>query len=113
MIRIRGYKYRAYPDRRQREFFAQNFGCCRFVYNHYLSLRKRAWAEGQKRMTYSDTCSDLSHILKKENPWLKAADSIALQQSLRHLDRAFQGFFAQKADIPDIKTDVPTRDTIR
>ena len=36
MQRIRGYKYRAYPDRSQREFFAKNFGCCRFVYNHYL-----------------------------------------------------------------------------
>ena len=36
MERIRGYKYRAYPNKEQREFFAKTFGSCRFVYNHYL-----------------------------------------------------------------------------
>ena len=45
MQRIRGYKYRAYPNRSQREFFAKNFGCCRFVYNHYLEKKQQLWKE--------------------------------------------------------------------
>ncbi|MBQ4468158.1 MAG: helix-turn-helix domain-containing protein, partial [Firmicutes bacterium] len=30
MKRIRGYKYRAYPNSIQQEFFSRTFGSCRF-----------------------------------------------------------------------------------
>ncbi|MBQ5441825.1 MAG: helix-turn-helix domain-containing protein, partial [Firmicutes bacterium] len=33
MKRIRGYKYRAYPNSIQQEFFSRTFGSCRFVFN--------------------------------------------------------------------------------
>ena len=104
MLRTRGYKYRAYPDSRQKDFFEKNFGSCRFVYNHYLSLRKETWEKEKKRMYYSDTSKDLSGVLKKEKPWLGEADSISLQQSLRHLDSAFQGFFEKKKGYPRYKS---------
>ena len=74
MKRIRGYKYRAYPDRKQSEFFEKNFGCCRFVYNHYLDARKKLWDEWHDNMSYSDMSYDLSHILKRDNEWLKETD---------------------------------------
>ena len=35
----RGYKYRIYPNKAQRELIAKTFGCCRFVYNHALDRR--------------------------------------------------------------------------
>ena len=34
------YKYRIYPNDEQRRHFAVNFGCCRFVYNHFLAERE-------------------------------------------------------------------------
>ena len=96
MHRIRGYKYRAYPDRSQREFFAKNFGCCRFVYNHYLESKQQVWKEWHDTLSYNEMCHDLTHVLKKEKEWLKEADSAALQQSLRHLDNAYNNFFKKR-----------------
>ena len=101
--RIRGYKYRAYPDRKQKEFFDKTFGCCRFVYNYYLDAKQKLWNEWHDTLKYNDMCRDLSGVLKKENKWLKEADSIALQQSLRHLDSAYKNFFAGRGSYPIFK----------
>ena len=97
MERKRGYKYRAYPTKEQQEFFSKNFGCCRFVYNHYLAKRKATWEEWHDTMSFSETSRDLANDLKKEKEWLKEADSSALQQSLRHLDNAYQNFFKKRS----------------
>lgn len=37
----RAYKYRIYPNKKQRELMAKTFGCVRFVYNHYLAKKDR------------------------------------------------------------------------
>ena len=103
MKRIRGYRYRAYPDKKQQEFFSKNFGSCRYVYNHYLAKRKAEWEEWHDTMSYKDTAKDLAKNLKKEKEWLKEADSSALQQSLRHLDNAYQNFFSKRAGYPKFK----------
>ena len=103
MERKRGYKYRAYPTKEQREFFSKNFGCCRFVYNHYLAKRKATWEEWHDTMSFSETSRDLANDLKKEKEWLKEADSSALQQSLRHLDNAYQNFFKKRSGYPKFK----------
>ena len=102
MFRIRGYKFRAYPDRKQRELLERTFGCCRFVYNHFLSLRKQTWEEEQKDLTYKEMSRGLT-ALKKEKAWLKEPDSISLQQALRHLEQAYQGFFSGRRGYPRFK----------
>ena len=104
MKRIRGYKYRAYPTEKQREFFEKTFGCCRFVYNYYLDMKKSMWTDWHDDMSYSETSSDLSHVLKKEKEWLKEADSTALQQTLRHLDTAYQNFLSKRGGYPQYKS---------
>ena len=38
-----------------------------------------------------------------EYPWLKEADSQALQMALRHLDQAYTNFFAHRAHFPQFK----------
>ena len=101
--RIRGHKYRAYPNRSQREFFAKNFGCCRFVYNHYLEEKQQIWNEWHDTFSYNEMCRDLTHVLKKEKAWLKEADSAALQQSLMHLDNAYENFFKKRGGYPKFK----------
>ena len=103
MERIRGYRYRAYPNKAQREFFEKTFGCCRFVYNHYLEAKKNLWKEWRDTLSYSEMSRDLSKNLKKEKVWLKEADSIALQQSLRHLDKAYQNFFKNRCGYPQLR----------
>lgn len=104
MKRIRGYKYRAYPNSIQQEFFSRTFGSCRFVFNHYLEKKQRLWKECHESLSYTETSKDLSHHLKKENPWLRETDSIALQQTLRHLDRAYDNFFKKRGGYPKFKS---------
>ena len=90
----RAYKYRIYPTEQQINLINQIFGCCRFVYNHYLDKRQTAYKDHGTSMGYNDCATDLT-LLKKseEHVWLKDADSTALQSSLKALDSAFDGFF--------------------
>ena len=47
-----------------------------------------------------------------EHPWLKDADSQALQESIRHLDRAYTNFFEKRARYPRFKKKHAARQTI-
>ena len=86
------YKFRIYPNESQEEQIQKTFGCCRYVYNHYLALRKAKYEADKSTMNYYECAKDLT-LLKKEFEWLKEVDSRPLQQSLRNLDVAFQNFF--------------------
>lgn len=70
----------------------KTFGCCRFVFNHYLEKSIKDYELIGKSASWVDNCND-SVKLKKEVDWLKEADSTALQQSLKDLDLAYQNFF--------------------
>ena len=87
-----GYKFRIYPNKFQEEQIQKTFGCCRYVYNHYLVLRKARYDADKSTMNYYECVKDLTS-LKKEFEWLKEVDAVSLQQSLRNLDTAFQNFF--------------------
>lgn len=88
------YKFRIYPNREQQSLIQRTFGCCRFVYNHYLDLRKKAFEETGESLNYYDCAKDLT-VLKRQDEtlWLKEVDSTSLQSSLRDLDDAYQNFF--------------------
>jgi putative transposase len=98
----RAYKYRFYPTEEQRIILAQTLGCVRFVYNWGLSTRKTAYKERGETLSYNDLAAQLPD-LKKQSPWLKDVSSVPLQQSLRHLDRAFVNFFEGRANYPTFK----------
>ena len=61
----RSYKYRVYPNKKQKELIAKTFGCCRFVYNYYLDKRIKEWKNNKKTLGYSACSKDLT-ILKQE-----------------------------------------------
>lgn len=86
------YKFRLYPNSEQRALIARTFGCARFVYNHFLNLRKETYESSGETINYVKSSALLTQ-LKKELTWLKEVDSIPLQESLRDLDFAYQGFF--------------------
>lgn len=86
------YKFRIYPNGEQQALIARTFGCARFVYNHFLNLRKEAYQASGETINYVKSSALLTQ-LKKELTWLKEVDSIPLQESLRDLDFAYQGFF--------------------
>ena len=47
-----GYKFRIYPTPAQIQQMQRTFGCCRFVWNHYLALRKDLYEQYGKTMNY-------------------------------------------------------------
>lgn len=103
-VKHKAYKFRIYPNTEQQVLLARTFGSVRLVYNHYLEAKTKSYEETGKSLSYTKCAADLV-AFKKENPFLKEVDSIALQQALRHLDAAFQNFFRDnKVGYPKFKS---------
>ena len=100
----KGVKFRIYPNREQKNLINQTLGCCRLIYNKGLAMRNEAYQNGDK-IGYSQTSAMLTEQKKSEDfAFLKTVDSIALQQSLRDLDRGFVNFFQKRASHPVFKS---------
>ena len=100
----KGIKFRIYPNREQQNLINQTLGCCRLIYNRGLAMRKEAFENGQK-IGYSQTSTMLTELKRGEDfAFLNVVDSIALQQSLRDLDRGFTNFFQKRAAHPTFKS---------
>ena len=97
------YKFRIYPNKKQKEILAKTFGCCRFVYNHYLAKKIELYKTSKITLSYNQCCSDLTQ-LKKELVWLKEVDKFSLQNSLKNLDNAYQKFFKEHSGFPKFKS---------
>ena len=97
------YRYRIYPNKKQKEIIANTFGCCRFVYNTYLAKRIELYEKNKETFTYVQCANDMKK-LKSELEWLKEVDSTALQSSLRDLDMAYQKFFKEHTGYPKFKS---------
>ena len=101
----KGYKYRIYPNKTQEELINRTLGSCRFVFNHFLAVRRDQWKANHQSVTYVQTASMLTDLKRREETcWLKEVDSMALQESLRNLDTAYQNFFAKRARYPRFKS---------
>jgi len=100
----KGVKFRIYPNREQENLIMQTLGCCRLIYNKGLDMRDKAYKNGEK-VNYTQTSAMLTNLKSNDNfSFLKLVDSIALQQSLRDLDRAYQNFFKKRAKFPQFKS---------
>ena len=100
----KGIKFRIYPNREQQNLINQTLGCCRLIYNRGLAMRNEAYENGQK-IGYSQTSAMLTELKRCEDfAFLKVVDAIALQQSLRDLDRGFVNFFQKRAAHPTFKS---------
>lgn len=100
----RAYKFRFYPTPEQELILAKTFGCARFAYNYMLRLRTDAWMQRQERIGYHETSAALTALKKQpEYAWLNEVSSVPVQQALRHLQTAFNNFFAKRARYPQYK----------
>ena len=109
----KGIKFRICPNREQQNLINQTLGCCRLIYNKGLVMRNEAFGKGSK-IGYSQTSRMLTELKKSEDfAFLKAVDSIALQQSLRELDRGFVNFFQKRAAHPTFKSKHNRRQSYR
>lgn len=109
----KAYKFRLYPNEEQKILFAKTFGCVRLVYNHWLDRKIKQYNENNTTVTYVACAKEMAELKKMEEyAFLQEVDSVALQQSLRHLDSAFQNFFRQpKVRFPRFKSKKRDKDS--
>ena len=86
------YKFRIYPDKTQEQQISRTFGCCRFIFNHFLSERMEQYKTTGHAPTRFQQDKELT-VLKKSLVWLRDVDSTALQAAVQSLDIAYQNFF--------------------
>ena len=99
----KSYKYRLYPNKKQKEMLSKTFGCTRFIYNYYLNKKIELYKNEKQNMTRFQCDKDMTS-LKQELIWLKEVDKFALQNALKDLDRAYQNFFKLGKGYPKFKS---------
>ncbi len=94
----KGFKYRIYPNTKQKEYFAKCFGCVRFFYNKSLNDMIDFYKENGSFKDINPTA------YKKDYPFLQEIDSIALHMARYHRNKAFKSFFAHRTRFPKFKS---------
>lgn len=94
------FKYRIYPSSAQRDFLSKQFGCCRYVYNHFLKEISE-----NPDVKVNGKLYNLLTILRKtdEASFLREVSSVALQQSIANLIMGYKNFFDKRAGYPKLK----------
>ena len=101
---FKAIKIRLYPSKGQRCLIEQTLGCCRLIYNKGLEKRISDYKNGIKT-NYCQTSKMLTELKKTDEfAFLRQADSVALQTSLKDLDSAFVNFFNKRAKYPRFKS---------
>ena len=100
----RAVKIRIYPNVEQRVQIEKTIGCSRFIYNYMLADKMEHYKK-EKKMLRNTPAS-----YKKEYPWLKEVDSLALANVQMHLESAFHKFFREpSAGFPRFKSKKSSR----
>lgn len=99
MQRLQAFKYELKPDGGQQRNLRRYAGSCRFVYNKALALQQANHEAGEKFIGYVAMAKHLTAWRNgEETPWLKDAPVHPLQHALKDLEKAYQNFFAKRAD---------------
>lgn len=77
----KAFEYRIYLSQAQKVQLAKTFGCCRWVYNRVLTLRKDEYAQNSKTHSINFSITQIPLRKRTEAPWLRQADALALQQA--------------------------------
>ncbi|SEI94800.1 putative transposase [Allopseudospirillum japonicum] len=95
---LKATKIRIYPTPEQTEFLNAQFGAVRFAFNRGLAIQSHFYkVKGISLKPSSDIKPLLAKAKKsRKYQWLKQYDSIALQQGIIQLDKAFKNFFNPK-----------------
>lgn len=95
---IKATKVRIYPTPEQAEFLNRQFGAVRFAYNKALHIISSQYKRHGTKLNAKKDMKPLLAVAKKSRKyhWLKGFDSIALQQAVINLDKAFNNFFDPK-----------------
>ena len=96
-LRHKSYKFRLYPSEEQKQLFAKTFGCSRAIWNMMLVDKIKHYEETK------ETLYNTPARYKKEFPWLKEVDSLALCNVQLNLQTAYKNFFQSGFGFPKFK----------
>lgn len=88
-------RFRLDPNEEQKRLIDITLDATRYVYNYFLTVGKLQYAATGIFPTRYEMQS-LLPALKSEEPWLKEADSVALQIAVQHLSWTFNNFMERK-----------------
>lgn len=103
MKKRKSYKFRLYPNLEQIILFEKTFGCSRFIWNQMLADRISHYEKT------GESLKNTPAQYKKEFPWLKEVDSLALCNVQLNLDRAYKSFFQSGFGFPKFKSKKSTQ----
>jgi putative transposase len=101
----KAYKFKLEPTSEQRNLINRTFGSARFVYNRMLDDRIKSYEEYKndksefKKMKFPTPAA-----YKKDYPFLKEVDSLALANAQMNLDKAYKAFFTGQNKFPTFKS---------
>ena len=84
----RAVKCRIEPNRDQKVLIEKTFGCCRFLYNRMLNDRLTGEYMGE-------VVRPRPAMYKKEYPWLKEVDALALCNVQLDLEKAYRNYYVR------------------
>jgi putative transposase len=89
---LKTMKYRLRPTKTQAQQLDSQLEECRWLYNHFLAVRRDAWEERKESVSYHAQATTLP-TLKQERSALSTVHSQVLQNVAVRLDLAFKAFF--------------------
>lgn len=96
-IKQKVYKFRLYPNQEQKVMFAKTFGSSRAIWNMMLADKIAHYKKTGK------TLNTTPAQYKKDFPWLKEVDSLALANVQLNLQKAYKNFFQSGFGFPKFK----------
>ena len=100
------YCFRIYPTDKQKELFVKTFGCVRSIYNKMLADKIEHYKKTQKMLNNTPA------QYKKQFPYFKEVDSLALANAQINLQTAYKNFFHNpKTGFPKFKSKKNSRRT--
>jgi putative transposase len=86
------FRYRLYPTHKHQTLLKAWLALCCEVYNAALQERRDAYRMARVSISYAHQCTELPSC-KEVRPELAGVNSQVLQDVLKRVDRAFDGFF--------------------
>ncbi len=97
MLINRAYKFRLYPNLKQKELINKTIGCSRFIYNVMLSKKK-----DNSKFTKFDLIKEIPKLCN-DYPFLKEVDSFSLRNAIFDLENGFNKCYKKLGGYPKFK----------
>ena len=86
-MKLKAFKFKLKPNKKQEILISKNIGCCRFIYNQMLAERRDKYENKDKSKCKTEK------QYKEEFDFLKEAESSSLQQTRIDLEQSYKNFF--------------------